>query len=239
MIGKAFTSRLEESMTDSRGRMYRFRTLLSLVSILVFSAVAVLAQLSTASLNGVVRDSTGAVVPKASATLHNSDTGVERNTFTNDAGTYVFSDINPGRYTLKVTAPSFSTKQVSDFVLAVNQTATIDITLDPGAQTVVISVEASAEQLQVSTAELGTVIATKQVNDLPLNGRNFTQLLSLTPGVAPISVGQNSMGGRTGGFSGPVSGRADFLFSAINSATHRRHYILTHCMNNFLPFFIT
>src|SRR5256885_6400679 len=239
MIGKAFTSRLEESMTDSRGRMYRFRTLLSLVSILVFSAVAVLAQLSTASLNGVVRDATGAVVPKASVTLHNSDTGVERNAVTNDSGTYVFSDINPGRYTLKVSAPSFSTKQVSGFVLAVNQTATIDVSLAAGAQTEVISVEATTEQLQVSTAELGTVIATKQVNDLPLNGRNFTQLLSLTPGVSPISVSQNNMGGRTGGFAAPIAEGAAFAFPSINGATNRSNYFLTDGMNNFAAFLST
>src|SRR5256884_5894364 len=226
-------------MTDSRGRTYRFRTLLWLITILVFSTVTALAQLSTASLNGVVRDPTGAAVPKASATLHNSDTGVERNTFTNDAGTYVFSDINPGRYTLQVTAPSFSTKQVSDFVLAVSQTATIDITLDPGAQTAVVTVEASAEQLQVSTAELGTVIATKQVNDLPLNGRNFTQLLSLTPGVAPISVGQNSMGGRSGGFAAPIAEGASFSFPSINGATNRSNYFLTDGMNNFAAFLST
>src|SRR5437016_12003484 len=154
-------------MTDSRGQASCFRILLCLITILVFSTVTALAQLSTASLNGVVRDSTGAVVPKASVLLRNSDTGVERNTVTNDSGTYVFSDINPGRYTLKVSAPSFSTKQVSDFVLAVNQTATIDIALDPGAQTVVVSVEATSEQLQVSSAELGTVIAGNQVHDLP------------------------------------------------------------------------
>src|SRR6195256_1297221 len=226
-------------MTDSLGRTYRFRTLVWLISVLVFSTVAALSQLSTASLNGVVRDATGAVVPRASVTLHNSETGVERNTFTNDAGTYVFSDINPGRYTLRVTAPSFSTKQVSDFVLAVNQTATIDIALDPGAQTVVVSVEATAEQLQASTAELGTVIATKQVNDLPLNGRNFTQLLSLTPGVAPISVGQNSMGGRSGGFAAPIAEGAAFSFPSINGATNRSNYFLTDGMNNFAAFLST
>ena len=117
-------------MSDSHRRSYGFRTVLRLVSALVFSTVAAVAQLSTASLNGVVRDTTGASVSRASVTLHNSDTGVERNTLTNDVGTYVFSDINPGRYTLRVTAPSFSSKQVSDFVLAVNQTATIDIALD-------------------------------------------------------------------------------------------------------------
>src|SRR5712691_11281716 len=226
-------------MTDSLGRTYRFRTLQWLISVLVFSTVAALAQLSTASLNGVVRDATGASVLRASVTLHNSDTGVERNTFTNDAGTYVFSDINPGRYTLRVTAPSFSTKQVSDFVLAVNQTATIDIALDAGAQTVVVTVEATSEQLQASSAELGTVIATKQVNDLPLNGRNFTQLLSLTPGVAPISVGQNSMGGRTGGFAAPIAEGAAFTFPSINGATNRSNYFLTDGMNNFAAFLST
>jgi hypothetical protein len=226
-------------MIDSRGPASRCRTLLWLISILAFSTVAALAQLSTASLNGGVRDSTGAVVPRASVTLRNSDTGVERNSVSNDAGTYVFSDINPGRYTLKVSAPSFSTKQVSDFVLAVNQTATIDIALTPGAQTEVVSVEATTEQLQASTAELGTVIAGQQVHDLPLNGRNFTQLLSLTPGVAPISVGQNSMGGRTGGFAAPIAEGAAFSFPSINGATNRSNYFLTDGMNNFAAFLST
>jgi hypothetical protein len=226
-------------MTDSGSQASCFRILLCLITILIFSTVTALAQLSTASLNGVVRDSTGAMVAKASVLLRNSDTGVERNTVTNESGTYVFSDINPGRYTLKVSAPSFSTKQVSDFVLAVNQTATIDVSLAAGAQTEVVSVEATTEQLQVSTAELGTVIATKQVNDLPLNGRNFTQLLSLTPGVAPISVGQNSMGGRIGGFAAPIAEGAAFSFPSINGATNRSNYFLTDGMNNFAAFLST
>jgi hypothetical protein len=223
-------------MTDSSGR---FTNLLSLVALLLLTTVAAVAQLSTASLNGVVRDSTGAVVPSASAILRNAATGVERNTVSNETGTYVFSDVNPGRYTLKVTAPSFSTKQVSEFVLAVSQTATIDIALAAGAQNEVVTVEANAEQMQVSSSELGTVIATKQVNDLPLNGRNFTQLLSLTPGVAPISVGQNSMGGRTGGFAAPIAEGSAFSFPSINGATNRSNYFLTDGMNNFAAFLST
>src|ERR1700740_1856232 len=75
---------VEESMSDSHRRSYGFRTVLGLVSALVFSTVAAVAQLSTASLNGVVRDTTGASVSRASVTLHNSDTSVERNTLTND-----------------------------------------------------------------------------------------------------------------------------------------------------------
>jgi len=226
-------------MTDSHVLMSRFRTQLLLISVLILSTTSALAQLSTASLNGVVRDTTGAVVPKAEVVLRSADTGVERRTVSNDTGTYVFSNIGPGHYILKVSAPSFSTKQVSDFVLAVNQTATIDVSLTAGAQTEVVSVEATAEQLQVSSAELGTVIATKQVNDLPLNGRNFTQLLSLTPGVAPISVGQNNMGGRTGGFAAPIAEDSAFVFPSINGATNRSNYFLTDGMNNFAAFLST
>src|SRR5262249_54266546 len=74
------------------------------------------------------------------------------------------------------------------------------------------------------------------VNDLPLNGRNFTQLLSLTPGVVPISVGQNGMGGRVGGFATPIAEGADFSFPSINGATNRSNYFLTDGLNNFAAF---
>jgi hypothetical protein len=86
---------------------------------------------------------------------------------------------------------------------------------------------------------LGTVIATNQVNDLPLNGRNFTQLLSLTPGVSPISVSQNNMGGRTGGFASPIAEGSAFSFPSINGATNRSNYFLTDGMNNFAAFLST
>jgi hypothetical protein len=208
-----------------------------LVALLVaVSSALVLAQLSTASLNGVVRDSSGAVVGKAKVTLVNLATTLESSTVSNDAGNYVFLNVAPGRYKLSVTAGGFSSKQVSEFVLGVNQTATIDVALAVGSESQVVTVEASAEQLQVSNADLGTVIATKQVNDLPLNGRNFTQLLALTPGVAPISVAQNSMGGRPGGFGAPISVGSAFIFPAINGQTNRSNFFLTDGLNNFGTF---
>ena len=203
---------------------------------LAVSPSLVFAQLSTASLNGVVRDSSGAVVPRANVVLINVATSVERTTVTNDAGNYVFQNITPGRYKLNVNAPSFSSKQVSEFVLGVNQTATIDVSLEVGSQSQVITVEAAAEQLQGSNAGLGTVIATKQVNDLPLNGRNFTQLLALTPGVAPVSVAQNAMGGRPGGFGAPIAVGSAFIFPAINGQTNRSNFFLTDGLNNFGSF---
>jgi hypothetical protein len=168
--------------------------------------------------------------------LRNVETAVERATVANDAGNYVFLNINPGRYTLQVQARGFGEKRISEFVLGVNQTATIDISLAIGGESQVVTVEASAEQLQVSSADLGTVIGTKQVNDLPLNGRNFTQLLALTPGVAPISVAQNAMGGRPGGFGAPISVGSSFTFPAINGQTNRSNFFLMDGLDNFGTF---
>lgn len=208
--------------------------LVSILAVLILLlAPLASAQLSTASLNGVVRDSSGAVVTKASVVLQNSETTIERSTISNDTGEYVFLNITPGRYTLTVNALGFAAKRVAEFGLGVNQTATIDVTLAPGAENEVVTVEASAEQLQVSTADLGTVIATKQVNDLPLNGRNFTQLLQLTPGVAPVNVAQSGGSMGSGGFGAPLALGSTFEFPAINGMTNRSNFFLTDGLNNY------
>src|SRR5712664_3747856 len=194
------------------------------------------AQLSAGSVTGTVRDASGSVVADASVMLRNLDTTIEHKTVSNDAGNYVFLNLGPGKYALEATAPGFATKRVAEFILAVNQTASIDVSLQVGAQSEVVIISAETEQLDVSTADLGTVIATKQVNDLPLNGRNFTQLLSLTPGVAPVSVAQNSMGGRAGGFGAPISVGSAFIFPAVNGQTNRSNFFLTDGLNNFGSF---
>ena len=91
-----------------------------------------------------------------------------------------------------MTKPGFQSAQQSDVVLAVNQTALYDFTLNVGSAEQTIVVAATAPTIESSTAELGTVMATAAVNDLPLNGRNFTQLLALTPGASPINTAQTS-----------------------------------------------
>lgn len=160
-------------MNNSSRAVCRFWALTLFVLLLVLATSPAFAQLSSAALNGVVRDPSGAVLPHANVVLRNVETAVDRNTVSNDAGNYVFLNINPGRYTLSVKAQGFSEKKVNEFVLGVNQTATVDVALAVGSDTQVVTVEAEAEQLQVSNADLGTVISTRQVNDLPLNGRNL------------------------------------------------------------------
>ena len=175
------------------------------------------AQLANAAINGTVQDNSGAVVPDATVVLHNIAQNVDRTVTTNGVGYYVILDIIPGSYNLSVSKQGFTTARQTDITLVVNQTATFNMTLSPGVVTQTVNVQASAAALEASTAELGVAVVKTEVNDLPLNGRNFTQLLNLTPGVSTIDVSQNSSG--AGGiWSTPVG---TFAYPAVNGQTNR------------------
>jgi hypothetical protein len=204
-----------------------------LTLLLLFLAGSASAQVSTASINGVIRDPAGAVIPGATIVLTNVDTSVARTSTTNEAGAYGFVSIPPGNYTIESTAKGFSSQKLAPFVLAVGQAATFDFALTVGAETQVVNVEAAAAQLDVTNANLGTVIATKQVNDLPLNGRNFTALLALTPGVVAISTAQNGTNIAGGGFGSAIALGSDYTFPAINGQSNRSDYFLTDGLPNY------
>src|SRR5262245_10388683 len=184
------------------------------------------AQSSTASINGKVRDPSGSIVPGTDVVLTNGQTNVERRTATNEAGIYVFLNVIPGEYRLQASKTGFKTSKQPIFTLSVNQTATFDFNLDVGEITQEVTVEALGAEVQSSTAELGAVVGHEQVQDLPLSGRNFTQLLSLTPGASPVSVSQNS-----GGW-GAVSAGATFSFPSINGQTNRSNFFMLDGINN-------
>ena len=214
-----------------------FRTILTagMLSLLptCFAGVAS-AQVSTASVNGVVRDPQGAVIPGATIMLHSVETSVEHSSVSNGAGNYVILNLTPGRYTIQASAKGFNPEKTDEFVLAVAQTATFDFSLKVGSETQVVTVESSAAaQLDVTGASLGTVIGTKQVNDIPLDGRNFTALLSLTPGVVPLMVGQNAGMQNGGGFGAAVAIGSDYTFPAINGQTGRSNFFLMDGLFNY------
>ena len=165
--------------------------------------------------------------------LKNVDTSVERTSTANNAGAYGFVSIPPGNYTIESTAKGFSSQKLGPFVLTVGQSATFDFTLTVGTETQVVTVQATAAQLDVTNASLGTVIATKQVNDLPLNGRNFTALLALTPGVVAISTAQNGTNIAGGGFGSAIAIGSDYTFPAINGQSNRSDYFLTDGLPNY------
>src|SRR5437016_5969442 len=140
-------------------------------------------QQSSASVTGLVRDATGASIAGAQVKLRNVDTNTLRETAANGTGNYTFLNVPAGRYTMEFSAQGFQAQIVAAFELNVNQTLALDVMLKVGSVDTSVTVEAENTSVQSSTAELGSVIAQKQVHDLPLNGRNFTQLLTLTPGV--------------------------------------------------------
>ena len=186
-------------------------------------------QLSTSTINGTVRDTSGSVVPEANVLLRNVDTGVERQTVSNGAGNYLFLSIQPGKYTLEATRPGFNKSVIAPFTLEVNQTATFDFNMKVGGVEQSVTVEAVGADIQASTAEVGAVVSSRQVVDLPLNGRNFTQLLTLSPGVAPVSVSQNS----GSWISSPIG---SYSFPAINGQTNRSNFFLMDGVSDQAPY---
>jgi outer membrane receptor protein involved in Fe transport len=205
--------------------------LFGLASVLILrtlaSPPAVQAQ-ATATINGTVRDSSGAVISAATVVLHNKGTNLDRSVTTNSVGIYVIPQIQPGDYSVKVSQSGFRTEVKSNITLDVNQTATLDLTLTPGSAQETVQVEATETTLETSTSELGEAVVQKQVNDLPLNGRNFTQLLNLTPGVSTVNVSQNSA--TSGGiWSNPIG---TFSYPAVNGQTNRSNLFLLDGVNN-------
>ncbi len=184
------------------GRIRHYAVLVSLL--LCFVAGRAWGQDATAEVNGTVTDSSGAAVVGATVTLTNVDTHIVVARKSSAAGQYVFINVPPGNYVLNVVAPSFKTLSLAPFQLSVNQSFMQNVKLQPGAATESVEVSANAaELLQKSSSELGTVIQEDVIQDMPLNGRNFTELLTLTPGATPVSTAQGSgVGTQDAGMSG-------------------------------------
>jgi len=197
--------------------------------VLLVGSELAMAQAGTAAaaVNGTVRDPSGAVVPGAAITLTNTRTGFKQVTQSNSAGNYSIVDISPGTYDIAVLKDGFSTAKTAAFDLAVNQTATLNFTLQVGRTESTVSVTASSLQIETSTSELGTVIGTTEANALPLNGRNFTEMLLLSPGVSPVNQSGNSGGGGIGSYLGTV------VFPAINGQSNRSNMFLLDGINNY------
>lgn len=146
------------------------------------------AQSSTnATISGTVRDATGAVVPGARVTIRNTDTGVARATTTDGAGLYYVPNLIPGPYEVLIQANGMQSRSFSDIRLVIEQQARIDADLSVQKVGQEVAVTSAPPLMQTEDASVGTVVGNKQVVDLPLNGRQFTQLLQLSPGSLPAT----------------------------------------------------
>lgn len=178
----------------------RFRISVALaVALLLGGAATGHAQTDSGRIEGVVTDSTGGVLPGTTVVVTNLGTGVSETVVTDEAGRYTVSGVRAGRYSVKVTLDGFTPAETPDVTLRVGQVARFDYTLKPGGLTEAVEVVAQQPLLERVTSSIGTVIDEQQVRDLPLNGRNFTQLATLTPGVNRGVPGTVVGGGSGGG----------------------------------------
>jgi hypothetical protein len=182
------------------------------------------AQVATAAVNGIVRDASGAAVANAEVALLQVETGVTRKSMSNASGVYAFLNLTPGKYSLTAISMGFAASKSEPFTLVVNQTATFDFSLQVGAVEQSVSVSATGTEVQASTSEIGAVIPSNRITALPLNGRNFTQLLALTPGTSRISVSQNA--------GGSATSVGEVIMPAVNGQNNRSNMFLIDGINN-------
>ncbi len=146
------------------------------------ASVSLMAQTFRGGVAGTVADSMGATVAGAAVKLVNTDTGLTRETLTSSAGDFVFQDLPLGKYEVTVTQSGFETVHVSGVVVDAGKVATVALKLEVAKQATTVEVQAEAVAIETASSAETSLISTKQILDIPLNGRDFTQLLKFNPG---------------------------------------------------------
>src|SRR5215213_8319755 len=172
------------------------RTLWVGLTCLLLSVPAFAQTLGT--ITGEVKDSTGGVVPGATVTVTNTATNATRTTQSNAVGLYDFPALPPGTYKVKSELEGFRTVE-RDLELQVQQTARVNFTLELGTISEMATVTAMSPLVETTNATIGTVIENRRIVELPLNGRNYLQLVALSPNVSAEFAGAGQSGDRQGG----------------------------------------
>jgi hypothetical protein len=173
--------------------MRKAAQLCGVLALLLGAAVASWGQTATGQITGTVKDASGAVMTKVKITVTNQLTGLTRDTLTSEAGDYVVPLLPVGVYVVTGELTGFKAAVHSDVPLNVDQIQRVDLNLDPGDISERVEVTSAAVSLDTGSATVGHTITEKQVTDLPLNGRNFLQLLFLGAGAVEAGGEQASM----------------------------------------------
>ncbi len=182
-------------------KRYNFTRYLAALAVVIISTVLAWAQVGSGTISGAVTDASGAVVPNAAIAVKNTQTGGVTQLTTNTQGLYVAPGLAVGNYEVEVRVQGFKT-QVQAVVLTVGSQLVVDVGLTTGAVSETINVTADAAQLQTASSEISALIGQRQLRELPLNGRNYEQLVLLAPGVQRSTTSaQTSFYGRAPSFS--------------------------------------
>jgi hypothetical protein len=165
------------------GSFSRTISLLAALFILAFAARAGVG----GRISGTVKDASGAIVPKATVSITNSDTGVRQVLTSDDNGAYSFLNVQVGRYILEVSAGGFRPYQRTGITIDANSALTLDAVLEVGGRSDAVTVIDNQLHVDTASTQIGEVITATQMTAVPLNGRSYTDLLALQPGVAPVT----------------------------------------------------
>ncbi|MGQ0734800.1 MAG: carboxypeptidase regulatory-like domain-containing protein [Acidobacteriota bacterium] len=164
------------------------------LGLLVLSGSEAAAQIDTGAIVGTVRDSSGAVLPGVTVTVTLDAAGLTQTTVTNDAGQYVFPSLRVGTYTVAAELVGFKRGVLREVQLRVQDRRDVGFVLELGAVTEVVTVRGSTQSLQLHSADIGNVVDERQLRELPLLGRRYSELAFLTPGVVQAPAGITSRG---------------------------------------------
>jgi len=154
--------------------------------IFLLSCASVWAQSSTAQINGTVKDQSGAVLPGADVTATQTATGAKRSAVTDETGSYTLTNLPIGPYTLEMALPGFRTYVRSGIVLQVNDNPVVNAILEVGQVAETVEVQANAALVETRSTGVGQVIDNQRVLELPLNGRQATELIFQSPSPLPV-----------------------------------------------------
>ena len=171
------------------------RRSLACVLLTVLGSFEVDAQQITGSIRGAVVDPSGAVVQSAAVSAQQTETGLTRTAITDRDGAYVLVELPIGHYQIRAEAKGYQKYLQEGISLDVNQTATVNVHLKLGAETQQVEVKADSQLVQSTVSSLGQTVMEREILDLPLDGRNFSQLGTLQPGVVPLTPGLLQAGG--------------------------------------------
>ncbi len=205
------------------------RTLLSgLVMVLVAVNVSLAQVGSTAQIAGTVKDTSGAVLPGANVTATQTDTGFKREVVSDADGLFLLPALPIGPYRLDVSLQGFRTSIQTGIVLQVNSNPNVPVTLELGTVQEAITVTANTQTVETRNLGIGQVMDNKRIVELPLNGRNPADLLSLLPAAVPqpqLNATSRSMGGSNGGQAYSLAGGLAFGVSwVLDGAMHNNPY---------------
>src|SRR5580698_3459617 len=168
------------------------------------------------SVSGTVKDSSGGAIPKVTVIIRNLATGIQLNATTNDEGFYAFPTLDVGSYEIAIVFPGFKPYTRTGLVIDVGTKLEVNVPLEVGEQSQQVTVSDTGLHVETESSQMGEVLASTQIEGVPLNGRAFTDLLGLQPGVVPISTGAQNQIVMAGLTNTPPSGDSNPGNQSIN-----------------------